>query len=53
MVGIVVVSHNKKLAEETINFVSEMKKFDFPLLNAGGTLDGRFGSDPIDRKSVV
>lgn len=53
MVGIVIVSHNKKLADEIINFVDEMKRFDFPLLNAGGTPDGRFGSDPLYIKTMI
>lgn len=53
MVGIVIVSHNEKLADEIINFVEEMKRFDFPLLNAGGTPDGRFGSDPMHIKEII
>ncbi|MDE5545294.1 MAG: PTS-dependent dihydroxyacetone kinase phosphotransferase subunit DhaM [Malacoplasma sp.] len=53
MVGIVVVSHNRKLADEVVNFVNEMKRFDFPLLSAGGTEDGRFGSDPMKIKEVI
>ncbi|MDE6562675.1 MAG: hypothetical protein K2J98_00160 [Malacoplasma sp.] len=53
MVGIVVVSHNRKLADEVINFVNEMKRFDFPLLSAGGTEDGRFGSDPMKIKQGI
>ena len=37
MIGLVVVSHNRKLAEEIINFSNEMKQFDFPVENGGGT----------------
>lgn len=47
MVGFVVVSHSKALAEETIRLAEEMKRFDFPLLNGSGT-DGEFlGSNPF------
>lgn len=35
MIGLVVVSHNRKLAEEIINFSNEMKQFDFPVENGG------------------
>lgn len=53
MIGIVVVSHSKKLAQEVIEFVSEMKFNDFPLLNGGGTSDNRFGSDPMIIKDAI
>lgn len=47
MVGIVVVSHNKKLAEEAINLANIMKFDDFPLLNAGGLDNGELGTDAM------
>ncbi|SHJ66335.1 dihydroxyacetone kinase phosphoryl donor subunit DhaM [Tepidibacter formicigenes] len=45
MVGIVVVSHSKNLAEEIINFSMQMAKSEIKVINAGGTSDGRFGTD--------
>ena len=46
MIGIVVVSHNRKLAEEIINFSEEMRQFDFPMENGGGTGSEIYGSEP-------
>ena len=46
MIGIVVVSHNRKLAEEIINFSEEMRQFDFPMENGGGTNGEIYGSEP-------
>lgn len=45
MIGLVVVSHNKKLAEEIINFSNEMKQFDFPVENGGGTSSDIYGTE--------
>ncbi len=46
MIGLVVVSHNRKLAEEIINFSNEMKQFDFPVENGGGTSSEIYGTEP-------
>ena len=47
MVGFVVVSHSKELAEAAIHLANEMKKYNFPLINGSGT-DGDFlGSNPL------
>ena len=46
MIGLVVVSHNRKLAEEIINFSEEMRQFDFPMENGGGTNGEIYGSEP-------
>lgn len=46
MIGLVVVSHNRKLAEEVINFSEEMRQFNFPLINGGGTSSDIYGSEP-------
>ena len=46
MIGLVVVSHNRKLAEEIINFSNEMKQFDFPVENGGGTSGEIYGTEP-------
>lgn len=45
MVGIVVVSHSHALAEETIKLSLQMAQSDISVINAGGTNDGRFGTD--------
>lgn len=53
MVGIVVVSHSKNLANEVIELAKEMKKYDFPLINGSGT-DGDFlGSNPLFIKDAI
>lgn len=53
MVGFVVVSHSKELAEAAINLANEMKRYDFPLINGSGT-DGDFlGSNPLTIKEAI
>ena len=46
MIGLVVVCHNRKLAEEIINFSNEMKQFDFSVENGGGTSGEIYGTEP-------
>lgn len=53
MVGFVVVSHSKALAEEVIKLAEEMKKNDFPLLNGSGTEGEFLGSNPIFIKETI
>ncbi len=53
MVGFVVVSHSKSLAEEAINLANEMKKYDFPLLNGSGTEGEFLGSNPLIIKETI
>lgn len=46
MVNFVVVSHNKKLAEEAIKLASIMKHSDFKTINAAGLVDSdEYGTD--------
>ena len=53
MVGFVVVSHSKDLAEAVIHLANEMKRYDFPLINGSGT-DGDFlGSNPLIIKEAI
>ena len=53
MVGFVVVSHSKELAEAAIHLANEMKKYSFPLINGSGT-DGDFlGSNPLIIKEAI
>ena len=53
MLGFVVVSHSKELAEVAIHLANEMKRYDFPLINGSGT-DGDFlGSNPLTIKEAI
>ena len=53
MVGFVVVSHSKELAEAAIHLANEMKKYNIPLINGSGT-DGDFlGSNPLIIKEAI
>lgn len=53
MVGIVVVSHSYALAEEVIKLSLQMAQSEVKVLNAGGTNDGRFGTDATKIMSAV
>ncbi len=44
--GIVVVCHNRKLAEELINFSREMQHAEFAIENGGGTGTESYGTNP-------
>ena len=53
MLGFVVVSHSRDLAEAVIHLANEMKRYDFPLINGSGT-DGDFlGSNPLIIKEAI
>ena len=53
MLGFIVVSHSKDLAEAVIHLANEMKRYDFPLINGSGT-DGDFlGSNPLTIKESI
>ena len=47
MLGIVVVSHSKRLADEVIELCNEMKKYNFPVVNGSGTDEDYLGSNPL------
>ncbi|HEY9575805.1 MAG TPA: dihydroxyacetone kinase phosphoryl donor subunit DhaM [Lachnospiraceae bacterium] len=53
MVGFVVVSHSKALAEETVRLALEMKHSEFPLINGSGTEGDYFGSNPLIIKEAI
>lgn len=53
MIGFVIVSHSKKLADEVINLCNEMKKYDFPVINGSGTDGDYLGSDPMIIKEAI
>ena len=46
LVGIVVVSHSYKLAEEIINFVEVLKNEDFSVENGGNSKSEVYGTNP-------
>jgi PTS hybrid protein len=45
VVGIVVVSHSRSIAEGTVKLAAQMAGPDVPLLAAGGTADDGLGTD--------
>ena len=47
MLGFVVVSHSKRLADEVIELCNEMKKYNFPVINGSGTDEDYLGSNPL------
>ena len=53
MLGFVVVSHSKDLAEAVIHFANEMKRYDFPLINGSGTEGDFLGSNPLTIKEAI
>ena len=53
MVGFVVVSHGKELAEAAIHLANEMKRYDFPLINGSGTNGNFLGSNPLIIKEAI
>ena len=49
MIGIVVVSHSRKVAEGIVEMVQEISSRDgkvMPIFPAGGNLEGKLGTDP-------
>ena len=53
IVGIVVVSHSNKLAEEIINFVKIFKQTDFPLENGGNANREVYGTNIENVKNAI
>ena len=47
MLGFVIVSHSKRLADEVIELCNEMKKYNFPVINGSGTDEDYLGSNPL------
>ncbi len=47
MVGIVIVSHSAKIAEGIVELCSQMAATDLKIEAAGGTNDGRIGTDAV------
>ncbi|WP_455042088.1 PTS-dependent dihydroxyacetone kinase phosphotransferase subunit DhaM [Leptotrichia buccalis] len=53
IVGIAVVSHSNKLAEEIINFVKIFKQTDFPLENGGNANREVYGTNIENVKNAI
>lgn len=53
MIGFVVVSHSKKLANEVINLCNKMKAYDFSIVNGSGKEGKELGSDPLVIKKAI
>lgn len=53
MVGIVLVSHSRKLAEGLADLLAQVASADLPVAVAGGTSDGRLGTDPDRVREAV
>ncbi len=53
MLGFVVVSYSKRLAEEIIILCNEMKKYDFPVINGSGMENKSLGTDPLIIKKAI
>jgi dihydroxyacetone kinase phosphotransfer subunit len=53
MVGIVLVSHSVKIVEGTIELCQQMAQSEIKLINAGGTADGRIGTDTTKIMSAI
>ena len=53
LVGIVVVSHSNKLAEEIINFAKILSQEDFPIVNGGNVKREVYGTNVETVKNAV
>jgi PTS hybrid protein len=53
MVGIVLVSHSAKLAEGLADLLAQVASANLPVAVAGGTADGRLGTDPDRVREAV
>lgn len=45
MVGIVIVSHSEKVSQGIVDIGKQMAQCDVKIISAGGTKDGRIGTD--------
>ena len=53
MIGFVIVSHSKKLANEVINLCNKIKAYDFSIVNGSGKEGKELGSDPLVIKKAI
>lgn len=53
MIGLVIVSHSNKISEGIVELCYEMAGEDLRIIPAGGSSDGRIGTDPILIKESI
>ena len=53
MIGLVIVSHSNKISEGVVDLCYEMAGEDLKIISAGGTSDGRIGTDPLLIKESI
>lgn len=53
MIGIVVVSHSDKIATGIVDVAKQVAGSEIPIAAAGGTPDGRIGTDAMAIKSAI
>lgn len=53
MIGIVVVSHSSKVAEGVVDIAKQVSSEPIPIMAAGGTSDGRIGTDAMKIKDAI
>ena len=53
MIGLVIVSHSSKISEGVVDLCYEMAGEDLKIISAGGTSDGRIGTDPMLIKESI
>ena len=53
MVGIVIVSHSQKIADGIVELCRQMADKNLKIISAGGTSDGRIGTDAMKIMSAI
>ncbi|MEL9991326.1 MAG: dihydroxyacetone kinase phosphoryl donor subunit DhaM [Thermoproteus sp.] len=53
MVGIIIFSHSKKLAEGLLEIINQMTKGSVKIEAVGGTSDASLGSDPLGLRVAI
>ncbi|SJZ47735.1 dihydroxyacetone kinase phosphoryl donor subunit DhaM [Garciella nitratireducens] len=53
MIGLVIVSHSNKISNGIVDLCYQMAGKNIKIISAGGTSDGRIGTDPIFIKEAI
>src|SRR5699024_503173 len=53
MIGLVIVSHSDKISKGVVELSREMAGKDVNIISAGGTSDGRIGTDALVIKTAI
>ncbi len=53
MIGLVIVSHSDKISKGVVELSREMAGEDVKIISAGGTSDGRIGTDAMVIKTAI